>query len=123
MVLGGNHRRKAFNIIPNYRHTTPLRRGATRPLGVTIIVIMLLAGAKERGSGGNMRKPAIARGGGNLLFERGRYSARRVSSRLQDWEFLPSVKHFFKNLGDSSVKARNKKNILKIYFLVSTEQN
>ena len=84
---------------------------------------MLLAGAKARGRCGNMRNLAIARGGGNLLFERGRYSARRVSFRLQDWQFLPSVKHFFKKIGDGYVKARNKKNILKIYFLVSTKQN
>ena len=79
MVLGGNHRREAFNIIPHYRTTAPNRGGALRPKGRRIMVIMLLGEAKARGSRGNMRKPIMARGGGAVLFECGRYKARRTS--------------------------------------------
>ena len=53
-------------------------------------MIMLLGVAKEGGSGGNMRNLAIARGGGAVLFERGRYTARRVSFTAQEWQFIPS---------------------------------
>ena len=90
MVWGANQRREAFNIIPNYRHTTPIRCGATRPKGVRIIVIMLLAEAKAVGWWGNMRNLAIARGGCAVLFERGRYTARRVSFTAEGWQLTPS---------------------------------
>lgn len=79
MVLGANQRREAFNIIPNYRRTTPLRRGAERPKGTTIIVIMLLAEAKAVGWWGNMRNLAIARGCVYACLSLGRYKARQVS--------------------------------------------
>ena len=80
MVWGGSYRWELFNIIPNYRTTAPIRCGALRPKGRRIIVIMLLSEAKARGSRGNMRKPITARGGGAVLFECGRYKARRTSS-------------------------------------------
>ena len=73
MVLGANQRWELFNIIPHYRTTAPNRCGALLPKGRRIMVIMLLSEAKARGSRGNMRKPITARGGGALLFERGRY--------------------------------------------------
>ena len=79
MVRGAHQRRELFNIIPHYRTTAPNRCGALRPLGRRIMVIMLLSEAKARGSRGNMRKPITARGGGAVLFECGRYKARRTS--------------------------------------------
>ena len=79
MRRGANQRRELFNIIPHYRTTAPNRCGALRPKGRRIMVIMLLSEAKARGSRGNMRKQTMARGCGAVLFECGRYKARRMS--------------------------------------------
>ena len=80
MVLGAPQRWELFNIIPHYRTTAPNRGGALLPKGRRIMVIMLLSEEKARGSWGNMRNLIIARGGGAVLFECGRYKARRTSS-------------------------------------------
>ena len=80
MVRGAPQRWELFNIIPHYRTTAPNRGGALRPKGRRIMVIMLLSEAKARGSRGNIRNLIIARGGCAVLFECGRYTARRTSS-------------------------------------------
>ena len=79
MVRGAPQSWELFNIIPHYRTTAPNRCGALRPKGRRIMVIMLLSEAKARGSRGNMRNLIIARGCGAVLFECGRYTARRTS--------------------------------------------
>ena len=86
MARGAPQRWELFNIIPYYRTTAPNRCGAERPKGRRIIVIMLLSEAKVRGSRGNMRKLITARGCGALLFECGRYKARRTSFRAERWK-------------------------------------
>ena len=65
----------------------------------------------------------MARGGGAVLFERGRYKAWRVSFTAEEWQLSLSAKHFFKNLGDSYVKARSTKSYYKYDFRVSTKHN
>lgn len=112
MVWGGSQRWELFNIIPHYRTTAPIRCCALRPKGRRIMVIMLLSEAKARGSRGNIRNLIIARGGGAVLFERGRYKAWRVSFTAEEWKLSLSGKHFFKKIGDSYAKERSKK----IYF-------
>ena len=79
MVRGATQRWELFNIIPNYRRTAPIRCGALRPKGTTIIVIMLLSEAKAWGSRGNMRNLIIARGWVYACLSLGRYKARQVS--------------------------------------------
>ena len=86
MRRGAPQHWKLFNIIPHYRTTAPNRCGALLPKGRRIMVIMLLSEAKGRGSWGNMRKPITARGCGALLFECGRYKARRTSFRVERWQ-------------------------------------
>ena len=80
MRRGATQHWELFNIIPHYRTTAPNRCGAQRPKGRRIMVIMLLSEEKARGSRGNIRNLIIARGGGAVLFECGRYKARRTSS-------------------------------------------
>ena len=63
-----------------------------------------------------MRKPITARGCGALLFECGRYKARRTSFRAERWQLFFNVNHFFKKIGDSYVKERSKKIYFQIYF-------
>lgn len=63
-----------------------------------------------------MRKPITARGCGALLFECGRYKARRTSFGAERWQIFFSVNHFFKKIGDSYVKERSKKIYFQIYF-------
>ena len=80
MARGAPQHWELFNIIPHYRTTAPNRGGALLPKGRRIMVIMLLSEAKARGSRGNIRNLIIARGCGAVLFECGRYTARRTSS-------------------------------------------
>ena len=80
MVRGAPQHWELFNIIPHYRTTAPIRCCALRPKGRRIMVIMLLSEANTRGRRGNMRNLITARGCVAVLFECGRYTARRTSS-------------------------------------------